>query len=71
MGPTPEGTFTKEETQRLLEVGDWLEQYGEGIYETRARPEAWTENWHLTYSKDQKHIMPFAVSQQICSREFF
>ena len=54
VGPTPEGTFTKEETQRLLEVGDWLEQYGEGIYETRARPEAWTENWHLTYSKDQK-----------------
>ena len=35
-------------------MGDWLEQYGEGIYETRARPEAWTENWHLTYSKDQK-----------------
>ena len=35
VGPKPDGTFTDEETKILQEIGNWLNIYGEGIYETR------------------------------------
>ncbi|MBP1043482.1 alpha-L-fucosidase [Vagococcus sp. BWB3-3] len=35
LGPTPEGTFTKEEDAILEELGSWLRIYGDGIYGTR------------------------------------
>ena len=59
VGPTPDGEFTFEETQRLEEIGHWLALYGEGIYETRARPTAWTNEWYLTYQKDGKAHFAF------------
>lgn len=34
IGPKPDGTFTEEETNVLLEIGKWLEKNGEGIYGT-------------------------------------
>lgn len=59
VGPTPDGEFTFEETQRLEEIGHWLALYGEGIYETRARPTAWKNEWYLTYQKDGKAHFAF------------
>lgn len=38
VGPTPAGRIPEESVQRLREVGDWLRQYGAGIYGTRAGP---------------------------------
>ena len=35
IGPKPDGTFTKEETQVLSEIGRWLQIIGEGIYGTQ------------------------------------
>lgn len=35
VGPMPNGKIQEEHVKRLLEVGDWLEQYGETIYATR------------------------------------
>ena len=34
IGPKPDGTFTAEETQVLLDMGEWLSINGEGIYDT-------------------------------------
>ena len=53
VGPKPDGTFTDEETKILQEIGNWLNIYGEGIYETRSQPKEWQNQWKLTYSKDQ------------------
>jgi alpha-L-fucosidase len=35
IGPKADGTITAEETKILLEIGEWLNAYGEAIYETR------------------------------------
>ena len=34
IGPGPDGTLPEPETQRALEVGAWLEHFGEAVYET-------------------------------------
>jgi alpha-L-fucosidase len=35
IGPKPDGTITKEQTDVLLAIGEWLNANGEGIYGTR------------------------------------
>ena len=34
VGPKPDGTITEEETKVLLEMGEWMDVNGEGIYDT-------------------------------------
>ncbi len=34
VGPKPDGTITEQETKVLLEIGEWMEKNGEGIYGT-------------------------------------
>jgi len=38
VGPRPDGQIDPEQAERLREVGDWLHQYGQSIYETRGGP---------------------------------
>jgi alpha-L-fucosidase len=38
VGPTPEGIFDPPHTERLLQMGKWMEKYGETIYNTRGGP---------------------------------
>jgi len=45
VGPRPDGTFTREETQRLLEIGKWLQTNGPAIYDTTASPLSETPAW--------------------------
>lgn len=54
VGPTPQGTFTEEETKIILEIGAWLAIYGEGIYHTRAQAKDRANEWKLTFNKDEK-----------------
>lgn len=56
VGPTPEGLLTAEETKVLLELGEWINIYQEGIYETRAKAELSEGEWKFTFSKDEKPI---------------
>ena len=63
VGPTPEGTFTKEETAILADIGAWLKVYGEGIYETRAHVTEWDNDWKLTYTKDKEAHFAFRSIQ--------
>ena len=38
VGPTPEGTIEPRQVRRLAQVGEWLEHYGESVYDTRGGP---------------------------------
>jgi alpha-L-fucosidase len=38
VGPRPDGVIDPPQVQRLREIGDWLNKYGESIYETRGGP---------------------------------
>lgn len=38
VGPRPDGTIRKEESERLLEMGKWLRRNGEAIYGCRRSP---------------------------------
>ena len=38
IGPMPTGEIEPRQATRLLEIGDWLEKYGESIYATRGGP---------------------------------
>jgi alpha-L-fucosidase len=38
VGPTPEGEIHKDQADRIREMGQWLEKYGESIYATRGGP---------------------------------
>ena len=38
VGPKPDGTFPEDQTERLYEIGAWLDVVGESIYGTRGGP---------------------------------
>jgi alpha-L-fucosidase len=38
IGPRPDGSIVPSQVQRLHEIGEWLDKYGESIYATRGGP---------------------------------
>ena len=49
VGPMPDGRIEPRQVERLREMGDWLEKYGESIYGTRGgpfMPGAWGASTH-------------------------
>jgi alpha-L-fucosidase len=38
VGPMPDGRIEPRQVERLKEMGDWLKQFGEGVYGTRGGP---------------------------------
>lgn len=59
VGPMPDGRIQPEFIRTLGEIGDWMNVYGESIYETRGGPEP-PKNWGVTTAKDNKvyiHIL--------------
>lgn len=38
VGPRPDGSIEPDQVERLKEVGQWMEKYGESIYKTRGGP---------------------------------
>lgn len=59
VGPMPDGRIEERQAERLLEMGDWLEKYGESIYETDGGPVP-PQKWGVTTMKDNKvylHIL--------------
>jgi alpha-L-fucosidase len=48
VGPTPEGEIAAVQSDRLREMGQWLEKYGESIYATRGGPYKPTKSFACT-----------------------
>lgn len=53
VGPMPDGRIQPEHVQRLKEMGEWLNVYGETIYGTRQGPLT-ARDWGVTTQKDNK-----------------
>ena len=53
VGPKPDGTLGPELTDRLLEVGKWLDKNGESVYGTRRGPVS-PQPWGVSVSKTEK-----------------
>lgn len=51
VGPKPDGTIQQEFVERLTEMGQWLDEYGETIYSTRGGPVP-LQSWGVTTEKD-------------------
>ena len=59
IGPQPNGELPEVAVQRLKEIGDWMNQYSETIYETRGGIIA-PQDWGVTTQKGDKlyvHIL--------------
>ena len=59
IGPQPDGELPEVAVQRLKEVGEWMQQYGETIYGTRGGLVA-PHDWGVTTQKGNKlyvHIL--------------
>lgn len=59
VGPMPDGRIQPEHRERLLQMGEWLGQYGETIYGTRGGPVS-PHNWGVTTTNGKKvyvHIL--------------
>lgn len=48
VGPKPDGTLPNEAFTILEPLGKWLDQFGEGIYETRPVHFKVAEGWYFT-----------------------
>jgi alpha-L-fucosidase len=79
VGPMPNGAIQPEFTERLAEVGHWLQQYGNTVYGTRPgplKPQDWgaiTQQGnklylHLLNKKDDKLFIPLPYALQQAKR---
>ena len=48
IGPYADGSIPKEEEKRLLQIGEWLEKYGDSIYAVQAGPACHPEYGRMT-----------------------
>ncbi|UII25432.1 alpha-L-fucosidase [Fulvivirga maritima] len=54
IGPKPDGTLREEDMKRMAKIGDWLDQNGKAIYNTRITPTYNYENVFFTEDKEGK-----------------
>lgn len=48
VGPKPDGTLPEEALSIMTQLGEWLDTYGEGIFETRSNDVWNVGNWYFT-----------------------
>jgi alpha-L-fucosidase len=53
VGPMPDGTIDPATTERLLELGEWMDKYGDAVYGTRGGPYLPGE-WGVSTRKSNK-----------------
>lgn len=79
VGPMPDGRIEPRQAERLKEIGDWLDVYGESIYGTRGgpyKPAEWLTSTRkgndiyihlLNYNKKKLNIpFPFSTEVELC-----
>ena len=65
VGPKPDGTLPNEALAILRPLGEWLDNFGEAIYETRAIPEIYIPGW--TFTKKDNSIYALQKKGQLDS----
>lgn len=63
IGPTPEGLFQPEVTQRLRDIGQWMRDNGKAIYHTMTTPHYHDGDVWFTASKDGKKLYAVYVHE--------
>ncbi|HVN79982.1 MAG TPA: alpha-L-fucosidase [Terriglobia bacterium] len=56
VGPDPEGEIEAGQVERLQEIGQWLDKYGECIYKTRGGPFQPTASFGSTYHQEKVYL---------------
>jgi len=65
VGPMPDGRIEPRQAERLAQIGQWLERYGESIYGTRGGPFP-RESWGASTQKDNTiylHVLDRTLDQ--------
>ncbi len=65
VGPMLDGRIEQRQIERLKEMGDWLDNYGESIYATKGGPFAATDNYATTRKGNKIFIHTFIPSATI------
>lgn len=52
IGPKPDGALPQEAEAIMEQLGDFLADYGEGIYRTRKVPDLFIEDWYFTQNEE-------------------
>lgn len=63
VGPDPEGVISVDQAQRVAELGQWLDQYGQSIYGTRGGPFQPVDGVYGTTCRDNRiyvHVLKWA-----------
>ena len=63
VGPSPDGSIEPQQNERLLEIGQWLNQFGESIYKTRGGPITPTEHYACTCRENTIYLHIFDSSR--------
>ncbi len=72
IGPTAQGTLLPEQKTRLAEIGKWLQQFGEGIYNTRSINNFNYENIYFTKAKNNKvYVLPIFTKKNPLHQQIF
>jgi alpha-L-fucosidase len=71
VGPMPNGEIQKEHQESFLEIGDWLETYGEAIYGTRQGPLAPRENMVSTLKDNEVFLWLLGDNDTYFIEDFF
>lgn len=66
VGPDAKGLIPQPSVERLQEIGEWLEKYGEAIYGAEASPYPWEQTWGVMTQKPGKlylHVVEWPTGQ--------
>lgn len=70
VGPMPDGRIEPRQVERLREMGQWLQKYGETIYGTRGGPFKWSPTTDGSYTSTHKgdriflHVLEWPKEKQ-------
>lgn len=64
VGPDAYGAFLPVQKQRLAEIGNWLNTYGEAIYKTRTLENFGGENLYFTYLPEAKTTFALVLNSE-------
>ena len=65
VGPTADGVIEPEQVERLREIGAWMEQYGQTIYNTRGGPFKTTRHMAATRAGNKVYVHIFGWPDEV------